>query len=47
MYDFLAQVNRLMEVLKNPYETQPGAEMYQRPGPKQVRLGVELLSCSS
>lgn len=42
-----AQINRLMEVLKKPYEVHPGTEKYRVPAPKQPRIGVELLSCSS
>ncbi len=45
LYD--AQVNELMRVLQRPYEEQPGAEKYRVAAPKQVRMGVELLSCSS
>ena len=41
------QINRLMDVLKKPYELQPGTEKYRVPAPKQPRIGVELLSCSS
>ena len=36
-----------MDVLKRPFEEQPGAEAYTVPAPKQTRVGVELLSCSS
>ena len=41
------QVNNLMRVLERPYEVQPGAEKYRVTAPKEVRMGVELLSCSS
>lgn len=43
----LLQVNRLMDVLKRPFEEQPGTESYTVPAPKETRIGVELLSCSS
>jgi uncharacterized protein YdiU (UPF0061 family) len=42
-----SEVNALMEVLKRPFEEQAGAEKYTVPAPKQTRVGVELLSCSS
>lgn len=42
-----SQVNKLMAVLKRPFEEQPGAAAYTVPAPKQTRVGVELLSCSS
>ena len=42
-----AKVNDLMRVLERPYEEQPGAEKYRATAPKEVRMGVELLSCSS
>ena len=41
------QVRNLMRVLERPYEEQPGAEKYKVMAPKSVRMGVELLSCSS
>lgn len=42
------QVDRLMNVLKRPFEAQPDAEAYTMPAPRNgVRVGVELLSCSS
>ena len=43
----LLQVRDLMRVLKRPFEEQPGAEKYRVAAPKEVRMGVELLSCSS
>jgi uncharacterized protein YdiU (UPF0061 family) len=43
----LLQVRLLMKVLQHPYEEQPGAEKYRVTPPKQIRMGVELLSCSS
>jgi uncharacterized protein YdiU (UPF0061 family) len=42
-----SEVNKLMDVLKRPFDEQPGAEAYTVPAPKQTRVGVELLSCSS
>lgn len=42
-----AEVNRLMEVLRRPFDHQPGFEKYRVPAPRQSRMGVELLSCSS
>lgn len=45
LYDAL-QVNALMEVLTTPFQEQPGAERYTV-CPRQTRVGVELLSCSS
>lgn len=41
------QVNELMRVLKKPFEEQAGAEKYRVAAPKEIRMGVELLSCSS
>ncbi len=41
------QVKELMQVLKRPFEEQPGAERFRVAAPKEVRMGVELLSCSS
>lgn len=41
------QVNELLEVLRHPYETQPGREDYAPMPPKEIRLGMEMLSCSS
>ena len=41
------QVKDLMHVLQKPFEEQPGAEKYRVAAPKEVRMGVELLSCSS
>ncbi|CAL5218909.1 g654 [Coccomyxa viridis] len=40
-------VNDLMRVLQRPFEEQPGAEKYKVAAPKEIRMGVELLSCSS
>lgn len=45
-HDF-SEVNRLMEVLKKPYEQQQGCEGYTEAAPVEVRMGVECLSCSS
>jgi len=43
-----SEVNRLVDVLKQPFTEQEGAEAYTVPAPKAgVRVGVELLSCSS
>jgi uncharacterized protein YdiU (UPF0061 family) len=42
-----SEVNKLMDVLKRPFEEQPGAEAYTVPAPRETRVGVELLSCSS
>ena len=36
-----------MRVLQKPFEEQPGAEKYKVAAPKEIRMGVELLSCSS
>lgn len=41
------QVNRLMDTLKLPFEEQAGCEAYTVPAPRETRVGVELLSCSS
>ena len=41
------QVNRLMEILKQPYKEQNGCEAYTEAAPIEVRMGVECLSCSS
>jgi len=35
-----------MDILKTPFKEQPGAEKYTV-SPRQTRVGVELLSCSS
>jgi len=43
----LLQVKDLMRVLKRPFDEQPGAEKYRVAAPKEIRMGVELLSCSS
>ena len=43
----LLQVRDLMRVLKRPFDEQPGAEKYRVAAPKEIRMGVELLSCSS
>ncbi|KAL3155471.1 hypothetical protein ABBQ38_011026 [Trebouxia sp. C0009 RCD-2024] len=42
-----SEVNRLMEILKQPYKEQKGCEAYTEPAPVEVRMGVECLSCSS
>lgn len=41
------QVKDLMQVLERPFDEQPGAEKYRVAAPREVRMGVELLSCSS
>ena len=41
------QVKELMRVLERPFDEQPGAEKYKVAAPKEIRMGVELLSCSS
>ncbi len=41
------QLHALMKVLEKPYEEQSGAERFRVTPPKQIRMGVELLSCSS
>ena len=41
------QVKDLMRVLERPFDEQPGAEKYRVAAPKEIRMGVELLSCSS
>ena len=41
------QVKELMRVLERPFDEQPGADKYRVAAPKEVRMGVELLSCSS
>ncbi|CAL8469913.1 g9455 [Coccomyxa elongata] len=41
------KLHGLMKVLEMPYEEQPGAERFRVTPPKQIRMGVELLSCSS
>ncbi len=41
------QLKALMKVLERPYEEQPGAERFKVTPPKEIRMGVELLSCSS
>ncbi len=41
-----AQLHALMAVLERPYTQQPGAERFTRTE-RKVRMGVELLSCSS
>jgi hypothetical protein len=40
-------LKELMKVLERPYEEQPGAERFRVTPPKEIRMGVELLSCSS
>lgn len=47
LHDWVLQVKDLMRVLKTPFEEQPGAEKYRVAAPKEIRMGVELLSCSS
>ncbi|KAK9915711.1 hypothetical protein WJX75_003009 [Coccomyxa subellipsoidea] len=41
------ELKELMKVLERPYEEQPGAERFRVTPPKEIRMGVELLSCSS
>ncbi|EIE25715.1 UPF0061-domain-containing protein [Coccomyxa subellipsoidea C-169] len=41
------ELKALMKVLERPYEEQPGAERFKVTPPKEIRMGVELLSCSS
>ena len=41
------QVNKLLDVLRHPYKEQAGAEQYAPMPPEKIRLGMELLSCSS
>ncbi|CAK0779519.1 hypothetical protein CVIRNUC_004792 [Coccomyxa viridis] len=41
------EVKDLMQVLERPFDEQPGAEKYRVAAPREVRMGVELLSCSS
>jgi len=43
----LAQLKALLKVLETPFEEQPGAERFKVTPPKEIRIGVELLSCSS
>ena len=43
----LLQVQHLAETLQNPFTEQEGAEEYIVMPPKRIRMGVEMLSCSS
>lgn len=43
----LLQVRHLHETLRRPFTEQPGAEHYLVLPPERIRLGVEMLSCSS
>ena len=44
--DLFLQVQEYLEILKKPYEEQPGKDHWRKPGPG-VRRGIEMLSCSS
>lgn len=46
MHGTAAQLHELMKVLERPYTQQRGAERFTHTE-RKVRLGVELLSCSS
>jgi len=41
------QVQDYLEILKTPYEEQPGKEHWRESSPGVIRRGIEMLSCSS
>jgi uncharacterized protein YdiU (UPF0061 family) len=43
----VAAVQDYLEILKKPYEEQPGKEHWRKASPGVIRRGIEMLSCSS